>query len=210
MCGRLRLTYKISELIEAMKDLKIADDIRYDPNAAPTDAALIIAHDPDRIPKARQAVFGLIPHWSKDPDIAARLCNARIETAHEKPSFRAAYAKRHCLVPCSGFYEWREEQGRKQPYHFSRRDGRVLMLAGLWERWMKYDEPVYSFTILTHPAADPVLQYHHRSPVFLKPHSYEKWLSPKNNLAQDMIEAGSEIDVKMAPPEMNTPSFKSF
>ncbi len=211
MCGRLRLTYKISELIEAMKDLKIAGDIRMDPNCAPTDSALIIAADPNGIPKSRQAVFGLIPNDAQDRDISARLCNARIETAHQKPSFAAAYAKRHCIIPCSGFYEWRAENGRKQPYLFSRQDQGTMFLAGLWERWIDpREQAVYSFTILTQPAIPPIADYHHRSPLILKDGRQSEWLDRRVRNIQDLRETGEALTVAPAPIEMNRPTFKNF
>ena len=86
-------------------------------------------------------LWGLIPSWSKDPTMGSRLINARSETAREKPSFRAAFKRRRCLVPADGFYEWKKVGKRKQPYHITLNDGDVQVedgetlfaIAGLWE-----------------------------------------------------------------------------
>jgi putative SOS response-associated peptidase YedK len=79
--------------------------------------------------------WGLVPSWVKDASIGARLINARAETVGEKPSFRDAFRRRRCLIPADGFYEWRGEGDRKQPFFFKLKDERPFGFAGLWERW---------------------------------------------------------------------------
>src|SRR5581483_3133792 len=83
--------------------------------------------------------WGLVPYWAKDPSVGSRMINARSETVAEKPAFRRAFARRRCLLPADGFYEWQqvEENGkkRKQPYYIYRSDGRALAFAGLYELW---------------------------------------------------------------------------
>ena len=86
--------------------------------------------------------WGLVPSWSKDPSIANRLFNARGETVAEKPSFRSAFAKRPCVIPVDGFYEWDHRPGRqKQPHYFTRIDGEPLLFAGLYEHWRDPNSP---------------------------------------------------------------------
>ena len=100
--------------------------------------------------------WGLVPWWSKDLKLGAKMINARSETVHEKPAFRVAFRRRRCVVPVNGWFEWRRENGEKQPYWIRPAGAEAFSLAGLWERWEKGDEPVETFTVLT-TAASPAL-----------------------------------------------------
>lgn len=120
---------------------------------------------------------GLIPARSKEPRTAYATFNARVETVAIKPAFRAPYGSRPCLVPASGFYGWREEGGRKQPWYFSAADGQDLAFAGLWEEWRGPDAPpLLSCTILVGPANDLVARIHDRMAVILGGDDYATWL----------------------------------
>ena len=131
--------------------------------------------------------FGLIPHWAKLPeDVKGRYFNARLETVDSLKTFKPAYEKRHCLIPCTGFYEWKGERGDKQPYLIQRKDEEPLMLAGLWERWKSDEKEVYSFTILTTEPNSFMENYHNRMPVMLSNDNYEPWLS--NDVDKENLE----------------------
>ena len=80
---------------------------------------------------------GLVPSWAKDEAIATRLSNVRGESVAEKPSFRAAFRRRRCIVPANGFYEWQQIAGEKQPFYIHPVEGEFFALAGLWERWTR-------------------------------------------------------------------------
>jgi len=138
-----------------------------------------------RITKPRgvtMAHWGLIPGWAKDRSIAARMINARSETAAEKPSFRTALSRRRCIVPATGFYEWKAIEGRKtkQPYLIGRSDGAPLAFAALWETWKDREagDVVESCTILTTEANTFMRQIHDRMPVILRPEHFDAWLDP--------------------------------
>ena len=123
--------------------------------------------------------WGLIPSWSKDPAIGNRLINARAETASEKPSFRNAFRRHRCLIPASGFYEWRRQELGKQPYFVRMRDERLFSFAGLWDRWESPDKGVIeTCTILTTVANAVLAPIHDRMPVILPPREYDRWLDP--------------------------------
>ncbi len=125
--------------------------------------------------------WGLVPFWSKEPDAGYNTINARAETVASKPTFREPFKRRRCIVPASGFYEWRAEPGSKgkQPYHFRRADGQPMSFAGLWDRWQKGDaEPVESFTMIVGPAPPSVAPYHDRAPVILGLEHFDVWLDP--------------------------------
>ena len=136
--------------------------------------------------------WGLVPYWAKDPAIGSRMINARAETVSEKPAYRRAFARRRCLLPADGFYEWQQvvEEGRKrkQPYFIHRADGGPLAFAGLYELWHDKSRPeedddawLWTTTIITTTATDEVGQIHDRMPMVIDPASWQDWLDPDNN-----------------------------
>ena len=138
--------------------------------------------------------WGLVPSWAKDPAIGSRLINARVETVDSKPSFRSAFAKRRCLLPADGFYEWLkvEEDGktRKQPYYIHRADGGELAFAGLYELWRDKSAPdddpqawLWTAVIITTTAPDEVGRIHDRMPMVIGQAGWSDWLDPANNHA---------------------------
>lgn len=124
--------------------------------------------------------WGLVPSWAKDPSLGTRMINARSETAAEKPAFRSAIRRRRCLVPASGFYEWKRTNGRKQPYFIRMRAENVFAFAGFWETWK---EPggaaTESCALLTTSPNDLLRPIHDRMPVIVSPRDYDLWLSPQ-------------------------------
>jgi putative SOS response-associated peptidase YedK len=122
--------------------------------------------------------WGLVPFWGKDQKIGNSLINARADTA-SKPAFRTAFKSRRCLVPASGFDEWKQLQGekRKQPHDSERADEEPMFFAGLWEKWDKGGEPVDSYTILTTESNTLMASIHNRMPVILEPEDFSAWLS---------------------------------
>ena len=126
--------------------------------------------------------WGLIPSWSKDASIASKLINARGETVADKPSFRDAYQSRRCVIPVDGFYEWRTEEGKKQPFRIGFREGKPFAFAGLWENWRVPDgeddagNTVETYTIVTTAANPKLAPIHHRMPVIVDPSDYDLWL----------------------------------
>lgn len=123
-------------------------------------------------------LWGLIPFWAKDPSIGARLINARAETISEKPSFKNALAKRRCLIPADGFYEWKKQGNQKIPYAFSLKSGAPFVFAGLYEHWIAPDKrTVETCAIITTAANDLVQLIHDRMPVIVSPDQRQTWLS---------------------------------
>ena len=148
-------------------------------NIAPTQAVAVVRPSAEgrRLDMLR---WGLIPAWVKDFKQAPTLVNARVDTLLEKPSFRAAFRSRRCLIPADGFYEWKTIGAKKQPMYFSLNDGAPFALAGLWERWEGPDGTVIeSCTTLTTEPNAVVAEIHDRMPVILPPEAYALWLDPK-------------------------------
>ena len=185
MCGRFAQASP-PEAIAQLFDLPLSAVPPYQPryNLAPTQPALVLRLRPRT--QEKQLTFllwGLIPSWAKDPSIGQRLINARAETLAEKPAFRAAFRRRRCLVPADGFYEWKQTGNGKQPYFITRKDGKPLALAGLWERWQSPDGSVLeTFTLITTQPNDLVARIHHRMPAILPQDSFDLWLNPLTDL----------------------------
>ncbi|MGV9938275.1 SOS response-associated peptidase [Streptomyces sp. NPDC003401] len=157
MCGRYAASRRPEDLAEAFEIEKWDPEEALGPdyNVAPTkevhvvlDRPLKDVQDPRPVRQLRRLRWGLVPSWSKTPEGAARMINARAETVHEKPSFRRAFATRRCVIPADGYYEWvtgrqerdlevegRRKRPRKQPYFVLPADGSVFAMAGLYEFW---------------------------------------------------------------------------
>jgi putative SOS response-associated peptidase YedK len=179
MCGRFSLNAAEAELRRLFgydgPPLNLAP--RY--NIAPTQTTPVVALNRE----GRRALvvmrWGLIPSWAKDMSIGAKMINARAEGVAEKPAFRAAFAKRRCLVPADGFYEWQVVAGKaKQPYRIHQPDGAPFAFTGLWEQWRGPESVVLTFTIITTDANDRLRPIHDRMPVILAPAAYALWLDP--------------------------------
>ena len=134
MCGRFTQRMSWRELHDLMDLVGAPPNLRPRYNVAPSQDVAVIRSD-DKGRTLAMLRWGLIPAWAKDPAIGHRLINARSETAADKPSFRAAYRHRRCLIPADGFYEWRREGKTRQPWLFGLRGGAPFAFAGLWERW---------------------------------------------------------------------------
>jgi len=123
--------------------------------------------------------WGLIPSWAKDPSVAAKMINARSETAATKQAFRDALKSRRCLIPADGFYEWLRTGKAKQPYCFEVNEGELFAFAGIWDRWRDPSgNAVDTCSILTTTPNAMTAQVHDRMPVILDPDSYDLWLDP--------------------------------
>lgn len=130
-------------------------------------------------------IWGLIPKWVKNyesaRDIRFKTLNARIETIHEKSSFRHASDNRRCAVPVDGWFEWKEVRGKKHPYFIHREDGKPFLLAGLWERWTdnEAEKDYETFSVVTTTALGICAQVHNtkeRMPFVLSPENRALWL----------------------------------
>jgi len=147
-------------------------------NIAPTQEAPVIRRDGAGIPGIAILRWGLVPSWSKDLAAGTKMINARAESVATKPAFRDAYRLRRCLVPATGFYEWKGVPRRKQPYAITLPRQPIFAFAGLWESWHPaHGEPVQTFTIITTDANETVARIHDRMPVVIAPEDVDTWLS---------------------------------
>ncbi len=199
MCGRYASSRRPEDLVEQFDvervDVRAALDADY--NVAPTDSVYAVF---DRIPRSspdgpaerRLATvrWGLVPSWAKDLGIGSRLINARLETLADKPAFRRAYAKRRCLLPADGYFEWYSTErvgprGKpvKQPFFITPADGSILAMAGIYEIWRDSTLPedqegafLWSACVITTTAEDSLGRIHDRMPMLVEPSGYDAWL----------------------------------
>jgi putative SOS response-associated peptidase YedK len=184
MCGRYANFLTEQELVDAFAIATMADDVRLLPptfNHGPMQSSVIIRQRPDgRV--AEVAKWGLVPGWAKDPSIGSKMFNARMETLAEKPSFRTAFAKRRCIVPANGYFEWQVTEDGKVPQFIHTEDGSPLAFAGLTEVWRpsKDDPWLVTYSIVTTEARGAMRDIHDREPVMLTPDEVEVWLDPES------------------------------
>jgi putative SOS response-associated peptidase YedK len=178
MCAR----YSIGFTEKQVRDLFNLDPdepavLRY--NVAPTqDVPAVVERREDHKRHMESFKWGLVPYWSDDLKIAQKLINARSETIFEKPAFRTAARKRRCLIPAAGFYEWRTEHGKKQPYFFRLKSGEPMAFAGLYETKKLSDtERLRTCTIVTTLPNDLVRPFHDRMPAVVRAEDFDEWLS---------------------------------
>lgn len=179
MCGRFSFDIPPDLLLELLGLREAALDApSY--NIAPTQKVAVIRLDQAGEKRLDYLQWGLIPSWAKESSIGSKMINARSETVAEKPAFRQALRQRRCIVPASGFYEWKQEGKRKHPLYISLGDSTLMAFAGLWDAWRAPDGGIIeSCTILTTAANEMIEPFHQRMPVILHPDQHDAWLDPK-------------------------------
>jgi putative SOS response-associated peptidase YedK len=193
MCGRYELHTPIEEVARRF-DAVLTDEARALPpryNVAPT-LRVPVLRQGRRGREVEAMSWGLTPSWAKDRS-GVKPINARAETVFERPMFRNGIARRRCLLPADGFYEWQRGPARKQPYHVAMTDGSLLALAGLWEYWAREgQEPLVSCCIVVTDANALMATIHERMPVIIAPQDYARWLDPA-------LSAREAIEPMLAP-----------
>lgn len=182
MCGRYvtREDLKWREIVALIRLTDVAaplsSEATYD--AVPNESQPIICLNDQGERVIGHMVWGFIPEWAKSCDKEKRMKNACAETLTEKPYFREAFAKRRCLVPADGFYEWKRGEARSvPPYLITLKDRKPFAFAGLWERWQPSGRGAFlSFTIITVEANADMAPVHDRQPVMLTEEEWDPWL----------------------------------
>ncbi|MGC5309474.1 SOS response-associated peptidase [Micromonospora zamorensis] len=180
MCGRYATTRssgELSALFESSDDTEGV--VRPDHNVAPTDRVPLVRVSPEGHRSLCVGRWGLLPHWSRSAAGAARMINARAETVATSRAYAGSFARRRCLVPADGWYEWvRRPDGGRQAYYMTPTDGSVLALAGIWSVWESGADSRLTFSVLTTAALGDLAEVHDRMPVLLPPERWSSWLSP--------------------------------
>jgi putative SOS response-associated peptidase YedK len=212
MCGRFTLHHAENEIIARFAVAEVAAQVGPRYNIAPSQNVAAVIEHPHR--QLVTFKWGLVPSWAKDPSISSRMINARAETLAEKPSYRQALAKRRCLIPADGFYEWKKMKGGSQPFHIRRRDGGLFAFAGLWERWEGGDgEPLETCTLITVEPNELMAKIHDRMPAILKPEHEELWLDAKASYAPALTQLlrsypDEELEAFPVARAVNSPAYE--
>jgi putative SOS response-associated peptidase YedK len=189
MCGRFLNRTPASETARIFGTTNAVPNYPARYNLAPSEGVLAVRYNPDDGRRHLDVVrWGLIPIWAKDRSIGNKLINARSESIAETPAFRDAFAKRRCLVPADGFYEWKKGVSGKEPYAIVPVGDPLFAFAGLWDRWRdpNTQEIVRSCTIITCPANELLAPIHDRMPVILDRADWARWLGQDAAKRQDI------------------------
>jgi putative SOS response-associated peptidase YedK len=196
MCGRYALSAAISDIAQEFSTNSAPElSLPADWNIKPTNDVYIIKNQAIEI-----ASWGIIAHWSKSDDEAAKsqssAINARSESVHEKPTFKSAFRSNRCLLPATGYYEWASELGKyktKQPIYISRDDNKLLAFTGIFQSWTSPSgRVIQSVSIITRQAVGQLALVHSRMPVFLPRDRWADWMNPKIN---DVAKIRSLMDI---------------
>jgi putative SOS response-associated peptidase YedK len=177
MCGRFSQSFTWAE-IQSFYNLvnDLAPNLKPSWNVAPTQEIGVIGAKEAGLGFTRMR-WGLVPSWAKDLSIGAKTINARSDTVAEKPTFREAFAKRRCIIPAAGFFEWQGAGAAKTPWYITSASGEPLSFAGLWERWKTPEGTwLHTATIITTDANRALGHIHHRMPVILARADVVPWL----------------------------------
>jgi putative SOS response-associated peptidase YedK len=190
MCGRFVARKPPQEIARWFRTTGVPPNYPPRYNIAPTDEVLTVRYNPeDGLRHLNALRWGLVPIWAKDRKGAAKLINARSETAATLTTFKDAYAKRRCLIPADGFYEWRViDDKTKEPFAIMPADDPLFAFAGLWERWRDpaTKEIVRSCTILTTTANELLRPIHERMPVILDETDWSRWLGESDSTPDEL------------------------
>ena len=212
MCGRViqargPIEYAIVDGLD-VRDSRLSNYPRRW-NGAPSQEFLVIRQNHQTSERSLDLLkWGLIPYWNKDPKGGRKPINAKAETVATLLTFRDAYARRRCILPVDGFFEWRAAEGGKQPYAIAMKHDLPFGIAGIWENWKDpaSGEWIRTFAVLTVPANDLVAQIHDRMPAILKPENYDRWLGIEPDPRELLVSYPAE-PMRMWPisKRVNTP-----
>jgi putative SOS response-associated peptidase YedK len=212
MCGR----YTFQPTEEFYRRFHIANRLdslvaRY--NISPSQLVpVIISQGANQVVLMR---WGLIPHWAKEEKTAYKMINARVETLAQRPAFRGLLAANRCMIPATGYYEWKAEARGKTPFYIHPKSHEFFAFAGLYDVWIRPDgEELYTFTIITKDSDKFMAQLHNRMPVILERDLEDAWLNREITSAREVMNilersTGVTLDAYPVSPLVNKPSIDS-
>lgn len=201
MCGRYNVTphseafLQVFEIMEGLETLSGKPRYNVAPGGEPVPAVRQSAHG-RQLCRLR---WPLVPHWARDGKVKFSTVNAKGETLRNKPAFRNAWRKgRRCLIPANGYYEWKRDADRKQPYHIQMHDAALFAFGGLWDRChTNSGDVIESCTIITTPPTAALEPLHSRMPLIIPRRSYEEWLTGDH--AERCIRPYDETELELYP-----------
>ncbi|TFG37995.1 MAG: SOS response-associated peptidase [Syntrophobacterales bacterium] len=209
MCGRFVMISDLSVIEEAFDVREFSGDVKPSFNIAPGREIASVIHDTTN--RLIPLKWGLVPPWAKDLAIGNRLINARAETVAEKPSFRAAFKKRRCLILANGYYEWKKQGTVKIPHYICLKSERPFGFAGLYESWTSNDsETLATCTIITTEPNELLRPLHDRMPAIVPKDREARWLDPAVTEEEDLLPilkpyADEEMEFREVSTLVNSP-----
>jgi putative SOS response-associated peptidase YedK len=205
MCGRYATTRSEADLSDLFDAVDVTEGLGPSWNVAPTDPVPLVRVSASREARVLDtARWGLVPPWATDLRGGARMINARSETVATSPAFAPSFARRRCLVPADGWYEWVRTGKQRQAFYMTPADGSALAFAGVWSAWGP--ESVLTCSVLTTAAKGELARVHDRMPLILPPERWSGWLAGGGDpaeLLQPMTEGElAAIDVRPVGPEV--------
>lgn len=177
MCGRFTLHHSTEDIAERFAVEQVLMDLVPRYNIAPSQPVSAIVQRESRTLELFK--WGLVPSWAQDPAVGNRMINARSESAVEKPAFRDAFRRHRCLIPASGYYEWKRVREHSLPHYIHRVDEEPFVMAGLWEEWNAPGGAVLrTCTVLTTEPNPFAAAIHNRMPAILTGDTCARWLDP--------------------------------
>lgn len=212
MCGRYIFAEEAVKLYErygvkkGSKNKQLHLEAKY--NIAPGSLVPVITRESPNLIKIMR--WGLIPHWAKDPKIGYKLINARAESIDTKPSFRSSFKHKRCLIPATGFYEWKKTSHEKLPYLIQFKTRGIFSFAGIYDIWKDVEGVGFeTFTIITTKPNKLVEPMHNRMPVILEKKYEDSWLDEKTDINKllDMLKPypGQELEAYKVSTKVNSP-----
>jgi len=182
MCGRSSLHDAPVSILERFQLPPVVPGFKPRYNIAPTQEQLTILCDGDGKPALKSLRWGLVPSWSADRSIGARMINARSDTLSTKPAWEGLLRRRRCLVLADGYYEWAGTGKSRTPMFFHMSGHRHFAMAAIWDVWTGGESPLETCAIITTNANALAAAYHHRMPVLLSPDGCEEWLDESTRM----------------------------
>ena len=212
MCGRKTLTMSKKAIIEElMVDEWQVEDYAPSYNIAPTQNALVLVQEKSS-KIVRSMKWGLIPAWSKNELYGSKMINARTETLTTKPSFKNLISKYRCIVLSDGYYEWKQSGCKKVPFFIQKKDGGLMLFAGLWTTWSMSSKKVFTYTILTTKAQENISAIHDRMPALINKSKAELWINLDNKFSeveQELTDTNEMLNYYQVSGFVNKPSNNS-
>lgn len=218
MCGRYTLFHSSNKVVDRFKTRQVEFDLTDRYNIAPSQLLAVVAEhaaigETARVLEAMK--WGLVPSWVKDINTFKPFINARVETLSEKPSFRTAFARRRCLIPADGFYEWMKTENGKVPMFIKLKGEGPFAFGGIYETWNSPDgDEMTTCAIITVPANNFMSEIHERMPAIIRPEDEDAWLNPleqNKTLLLNMLRPYDDDEMYAHPVSsmVNSPSIDS-
>ncbi|GAA0516829.1 DUF159 family protein [Saccharopolyspora subtropica] len=196
MCGRYAVRRGPAALAEEFAAVdRTAGAVAADFNITPTKTVpIVVQRGTER--SVRPVRWGLVPTWAKEVGSGPPMINARAETITTKPAYAESARRRRCLMPATGWYEWRPGDRRRQPYLCARRDGASLAMAAVFSAWWPpnpADQPLVTCAVVTTEATGELAGIHPRMPLVLPADRWADWLDPRRSHIDELLAPDPEV-----------------